>query len=157
MKTLIFDIETVGERWEDLDEVTQTGLLRWVEHSGRSVEEKSALKVDVMSSLGFSPLTGVIVALGLYDLERQSGVVYFTGSGAEIDEVVGDYVYKQRSEAEMISEFWDGARHYDTFVTFNGRRFDLPFYCIVQSQIQLNQLKIYLKDVIPTNKKLSTC
>jgi len=127
MKTLIFDIETVGERWEGLDEVTQTTLLRWVEHSGRSIEEKVALKDDVKSGLGFSPLTGFIVAIGLYDLERRSGVVYFTGSGTEADEKVGEYVYKQRSEAEMLSEFWDGARHYDTFVTFNGRGFDVPF------------------------------
>lgn len=127
MKTLIFDIETVGERWEGLDDVTQSTLLRFVEHSGRSVEEKAALTADLQAGLGFSPLTGFVVAIGLYDLERQSGVVYFTGFGTEVDEKVGDYVYKQRSEAAMLAEFWDGARHYDTFVTFNGRGFDVPF------------------------------
>jgi len=127
MKTLIFDIETVGESWEGLDKVTQAALLRWVEHSGRSIEEKVVLKDDIKAGLGFSPLTGFVVAIGIYDLERKSGVVYYSGHGNEADEKVGEYVYKQRSEANMLTEFWDGARHYDTFVTFNGRGFDVPF------------------------------
>ncbi|HMO78542.1 MAG TPA: ribonuclease H-like domain-containing protein, partial [Candidatus Paceibacterota bacterium] len=68
-----------------------------------------------------------IVAIGVYDLERQSGAVYYSGLGTEADERVGEYVYKQRNEATMLAEFWEGARHYDTFVTFNGRGFDVPF------------------------------
>jgi predicted PolB exonuclease-like 3'-5' exonuclease len=30
-------------------------------------------------------------------------------------------------EAEMLTAFWDVARHYETIVTFNGRSFDVPF------------------------------
>jgi uncharacterized protein YprB with RNaseH-like and TPR domain len=34
---------------------------------------------------------------------------------------------KPRTEAAMLRDFWEGARLYDTFVTFNGRAFDIPF------------------------------
>ena len=30
-------------------------------------------------------------------------------------------------EAEMLTAFWDVARHYESVVTFNGRGFDVPF------------------------------
>jgi hypothetical protein len=30
-------------------------------------------------------------------------------------------------EAELMTAFWDVARHYDGVVTFNGRGFDVPF------------------------------
>ena len=127
MATLIFDIETVGDKWQELDEVTKGVLTRWIEKTARNPEEKKALLADTESGLGFSPLTGFIVAIGLYDLEREKGVVYYTGEGKETDEIVGTYTFKQRSEAGMLAEFWEGVKHYDTFVTFNGRGFDVPF------------------------------
>lgn len=127
MATLLFDIETVGENWSDLDNTTQSVLTRWVEHTVKNPAEKAAALSDIKNGLGFSPLTGFIVAIGLYDLERQRGVIYYTGLGTESDFVVGDYTYKQRSEVAMLREFWEGAKDYDTFVTFNGRSFDAPF------------------------------
>ena len=30
-------------------------------------------------------------------------------------------------ESELLTAFWDVAKHYDTIVTFNGRGFDVPF------------------------------
>lgn len=127
MGTLIFDIETVGDEWNDIDKVTQTSLLRWTNQVGRNEVEREQLQQEVKTGLGFSPLTGFIVALGIYDLERKSGVVYYSSKGDEAESVSGEYTYKPRSEAEMLTLFWDGARQYDTFVTFNGRRFDVPF------------------------------
>ena len=96
MATLIFDIETVGDRWEELDEITKGVLTRWIERTARNLEEKKALLSDAESGLGFSPLTGSVIAIGLYDLEREKGVVYYTGEGNEVDEVVGSYTFKQR-------------------------------------------------------------
>ena len=127
MATLIFDIETIGEDWNSLDGTTQSVLSRWIDRTARSDEEKQALLKDLKNGLGFSPLTGQIVAIGLYDLERNQGAVYYTGKGDESDEEVGEYVLKQRTEPEMLEDFWEGARGYDTFVTFNGRGFDVPF------------------------------
>lgn len=127
MGTLIFDIETVGETWDSIDQTTQSVLTRWIERSVVSDEEKQARLTDLKEGLGFSPLTGSVVAIGVYDLERKQGAVYYTGNGNESDEEVDEYVLKQRTEEEMLEDFWEGARSYDTFVTFNGRSFDVPF------------------------------
>lgn len=127
MATLIFDIETVGEDWDSLDETTKGVLTRWIDRTARNdAEHESELK-DLKEGLGFSPLTGYIVAIGLYDLERQQGAVYYTTENETKDEVIGDYVLKPRSEKEMLEDFWEGAKNYDTFVTYNGRGFDVPF------------------------------
>lgn len=128
MSTLIFDIETVGENWDELDEVTKYSLLRYVSRVAKNTDEKIVLEKDIKEGLGFSPLTGRIVALGLFDLERDKGVVYYTGpKEKEPDREENGYTYKVRSEEGLLAEFWQGAEHYDTFVTFNGRAFDAPF------------------------------
>lgn len=128
MSTLIFDIETIGEDYKTLDNVTKKILTRWIERSSKNDAEKNSLYQDIEAGLGFSPLTGYVVAIGLYDLERNSGVVYYTGEGNESETTdLSGFVYKQRSEKEMLEEFWEGAKHYDTFVTYNGRGFDVPF------------------------------
>jgi len=127
MATLIFDIETIGEEWESLDETTQHILSRWVERTAKSDEEREAGMKDLREGLGFSPLTGEVVAIGLYDLERKKGVVYYQADAEVEDYDVDEYTLKVRSEKEMLEDFWEGAEAYDTFVTFNGRGFDAPF------------------------------
>lgn len=127
MSTLIFDIETVGESWSSLDSVTQEVLSRWIERTAKSEAERESALRDLREGLGFSPLTGAVVAIGLYDLERRKGVVYFQSETEESEYDVGEYTLKVRTEKEMLNDFWDGAEAYDTFVTFNGRGFDVPF------------------------------
>lgn len=126
MATLIFDIETVGDSWDSLDQTTRDVLNRWVMRTAQNETERNAGLKDVREGLGFSPLTGQIVAIGLYDLERSQGVVYYQDEGGN-DVVHGDFTLKSRTEAEMLNDFWEGAKSYDTFVTFNGRGFDIPF------------------------------
>ena len=127
MSTLIFDIETVGENWNDLDDTTQSVLTRWIGRTARTEDEKDVAMRDLQEGLGFSPLTGSVVAVGLYDLERTKGAVYYTGEGSEPEDIEGKYVLKQCSEKKILEDFWEGATSYDTFVTFNGRVFDVPF------------------------------
>jgi DNA polymerase elongation subunit (family B) len=127
MATLIFDIETVGEEWGVLDTTTQHMLSRWIDRTARDADEREVGRKDLREGLGFSPLTGFVVAIGLYDLERKQGVVYYQSEYAESDFELGDFVYKVRTEHEMLEDFWEGATQYDTFVTFNGRGFDVPF------------------------------
>jgi DNA polymerase elongation subunit (family B) len=128
MATLILDIETVGFPWSALDEVTKEQLLRWVTRSARSDEERVVRQGEIIDGLGFSPFTGIIVALGVYDRERGEGVVYYHDAAAT-DMVTrqADITYKVASEAALLAAFWDGVRSYDTVVTFNGRAFDVPF------------------------------
>ncbi len=131
MRTLVLDIETIGEDWEKLDETSKESLTRWIKRTAKTDEEYQAELLDVREGLGFSPLTGEIVALGLYDLERAKGAVYFQSPKTKAKEFEEDGVkYCPASEKEMLEKFWQGAREYDTFVTFNGRSFDIPFMLI---------------------------
>lgn len=127
MATLIVDIETVGEVWSDLDVTTQANLTRWIDRAARNETEHAALVRDVKEGLGFSPLTGKIVVLGIYDRERAIGTVYTAGASKDIETQEGQFTYKCATEAEMLALFWEGAQRYDVIVTFNGRAFDLPF------------------------------
>ena len=86
---------------------------------------------ELKDGLGFSPLTGEIVAIGMYDLEREKGCIYFQAPNETIpDFEEGVFKYKALDEKTMLAEFWKGAKEYDTFVTFNGRGFDAPFVAI---------------------------
>lgn len=127
MATLVFDIETVGEQWDELDAVTQSVLMRWAKRSSRSEAEFEAAVRDSKEGLGFSPLTGQIIAIGVYDVERAQGAVYYQGDGDTDDETLDEFVYKERTERTMLEDFWAGAMAYDTFVSFNGRAFDVPW------------------------------
>lgn len=127
MRTLIFDIETVGEAWDSLDVTTKNVLTRWIDRSVHNRDERALQLKALCDGLGFSPLTGSIVSIAVYDLERAQGAVYYCGEGQNEEVQQGEFLYKKRSEQEMLTEFWEGASEYDTFVTFNGRAFDVPF------------------------------
>ena len=128
MRTLVFDIETIGEEWDALDETTQHMLSRWIDRTAKSDEQREAELADLKDGLGFSPLTGSIVAIGLYDLEQEKGVVYYQRTDGKTEELAeGSVALKVRTEKQMLEDFWTGAKAYDMFVTFNGRGFDVPF------------------------------
>lgn len=135
MATLIFDIETVGEDWGNMDETTQELLTKWLKRESYDEGEFDKAMEDVKTGLGFSPLTGEIVALGVWDLERQKGAVYYQAPGQENAEFEEDgIVFKQHTEAEMLEQFWKLSAKYNDFVTYNGRGFDVP-YMMVRSAV----------------------
>ncbi|MDO8462720.1 MAG: ribonuclease H-like domain-containing protein [bacterium] len=132
MKTLIFDIETIGERWEDLDEQTRGVVEKAV---GRKAEERGldmeVLLAQEQEELGLSPLTGEIVSVGVLDAETEKGAVYFRAPGADVAPFEEDDVkYEAMDEAGILAKFWEIARYAQTFVTFNGRSFDVPYLMI---------------------------
>lgn len=127
MSTLVFDIKTVGESWLDFDEVTKEELTNWITKQTRTKADHEKELEEVKNKLKFSPLTGEIVALGMYDLERSLGAVYYTNDKVDRPPMVGEFTYKLCTERELLEDFWEGVRSYDVFVTFNGRAFDLPF------------------------------
>lgn len=128
MSTLIFDIETVGEDFDTLDNAAQESLTRWIKREAGDYE--SALE-DVKNGLGFSPLTGRIVAIGVLDDEREKGAVYFDAPNARIaDREENGIKYKSLGEKEMLEHFWRGVSEYEAFVSFNGRGFDVPFLMV---------------------------
>lgn len=132
MSTLVFDIETVGEDFDALDETSQDVLTRWIKRESESGENYTAALADLKSGMGFSPLTGQIVAIGIRDVERKKGAVYFQASknGKEKNFEEGDCKFEVMTEKEMLQRFWEVVDKYDTFVTFNGRAFDVPFLMV---------------------------
>ncbi len=132
MATLVFDIETVGEDFDALDETSQEVLTRWIKRESGSGEDYTAALADLKGGMGFSPLTGEIVAIGIRDIEREKGAVYFQSSPNKKDTNFeeGDCKFEVMTEKEMLQKFWEVVEKYDTFVTFNGRAFDVPFLMV---------------------------
>ncbi len=134
MPKLIFDIETVGVDFDSLDEQAQGYLLK----SARSPEEAD----QVREGLGFSPLTGEIVAIGILNPDTDRGGVYFQAPGATLETTEEDGVqYVPCSEKDILKNFWDIITHYDQFVTFNGRSFDCPFIMVRSAVHKLKPTK----------------
>jgi 3'-5' exonuclease len=128
---LIFDIETVGEEWDSFDQATRDQLTRWLSREAQDEAEYASGLEDLKSGLGFSPLTGSIVAIGVYDSEKQKGAVYFSAPGAGLsDAEEGSITYRPMEEKDMLEQFWKVAQVCTEFVSFNGRCFDAPFLAI---------------------------
>lgn len=137
MRTVIFDIETIGEEYAEMDKSTQELITASLKKSAFSDEEYESELEMLKDGLGFSPLTGEIVAIGVHDLELEKGVVYYNPSSAEASAgkagesiIEGAYTLKPMSEKEMLQAFWDGLKQYDTIVGFNSRSFDGPFLMV---------------------------
>lgn len=144
MPTLVFDIETVGEDFETLDDVSQNILTRWIKEQAASDEDKYRHSLETLKSgLGFSPLTGFVAAIGVYDIERARGAVYFQAPGATppADRESDGFKYVVKTEPELLRMFWKICEKYDQFITFNGRTFDVPFLMIRSAAHQIRPSK----------------
>src|SRR3989338_813304 len=99
MSTLILDIETIGENFDELDETTQHLMTRWLEKTAKNSEEYESGVEDIKNGLGFSPFTGQIVVIGVLDSAKKKGVVYYQAPGeSRADFEENDIVFKQRTE-----------------------------------------------------------
>ena len=128
---LILDIETVGADFNSFDETTQDSLTRWIKKESNGNEDYQTALDDLKNGLGFSPLTGEIVAIGILDYDKNQGAVYFQAPNQEIKESQEEnFKFKQMTEKEMLEQFWQIADKYGEFITFNGRGFDVPFIMV---------------------------
>lgn len=128
---LIFDIETVGENYDSCDATTQQMLTRWIQRESLDEEEAHQALQNLKNELGFSPLTGEIVAISMLDYQKKKGAVYFQAPNQQVNDFIEEeFVFRQMTEKEMLEKFWEGARQYHQFITFNGRAFDAPFLII---------------------------
>jgi len=116
---LIFDIETIGVNFDSLDKFSQDHIKKYAETEEKLTEAKN--------KLGFSPLTGRIVAIGTLDFDTQKGVIYVQGDQGLAQELEPGIKIVSGTEADLINNFWRLSQNYNTFVTFNGRGFDAPF------------------------------
>ncbi|MBI5135474.1 ribonuclease H-like domain-containing protein [Candidatus Uhrbacteria bacterium] len=134
MSALIIDIETVGEDFDAMDSTSQAMLTRWIEEEGFPPERQQKELQMLKDGLGFSSVTGQIVAIGVMDDAKDHGVVYYQAplgdAGGQEEFVEGKFTFKCMSEKDMLALFWKGVLQYQEIVTFNGRCFDLPFLMI---------------------------
>src|SRR3990167_9602941 len=132
---LVVDIETVGVDFESLDEISQEQLTKYFERYAKDDEEVK----DQKDKLGFFPLTGHIVAIGILNPETEKGAVYVDSDGqSDIknlpSEIAPGITLECGSEADILKKFWNIADKYNYFITFNGRQFDAP-YLMIRSAI----------------------
>jgi len=126
MATLVVDIETVGYEWEDVPDSSKDGLVKWLQSRHKSLGQTDSVMREARERLALSPFTGRVVSLSMYDIERDLGATYYTADTAG-DFKDNSFTYKTRSEKEILEDWWEGASNYDTFVTYGGRSFLLPF------------------------------
>ena len=109
---IVLDIETIGQSVEEIPERALDYLFRGLERDAPDPEELERRRKDLLSRLGLDPTTGRIVCVGILDSESS-----FERTFSHID------------EKELLESFWrwlESARP-TLFVSFNGRRFDVPY------------------------------
>ncbi|KAA3609088.1 MAG: 3'-5' exonuclease [Planctomycetota bacterium] len=114
------DIEVAGLDWEEVDEATRHYLL-----SRRSSDpDPQAIRHRLALVRGL----GRVVAIGMWNLDKDTGAVLVQGSGnkwMEFDPLPGTRVWRG-NERELLQEFWKQAADWGTVVSFNGRGYDGP-------------------------------
>jgi DNA polymerase elongation subunit (family B) len=138
MATLVFDIETSALPIESFDEVQNEYLFR---DAGRFPEgaERDKRRGELQQMMSLWPFTARVVCIAMLNADTARGQVLFTADDFEEDPVEGGPVefVPCCDEGEMLTAFWDVAKHYDSVVTFNGRGFDVPFLYLRSAQMNV--------------------
>jgi DNA polymerase elongation subunit (family B) len=129
MAHLVFDIETSALDLEIFDAAQQEYLFR---EAGRlpTEEEQARKRAEITQQFNLWPFTAQIVCIGMLNADTGRGqVLYQADDYAEEDDGEKPAVefVPCVDETELLTAFWDVAKHYDSIVTFNGRGFDVPF------------------------------
>lgn len=141
MRRIIFDIETCCFPFESLAESQQEYILRYAEK-----EKDEALRMEKKDEavrwLSLYPFTAKVVAIGIYDVEKEKSFVYYESK--ENDEWINDEKkvhYKGLSEEEILKSFWRIIEVTDQVITFNGRGFDAPFLMMRSALLKIKPSK----------------
>ena len=145
MATIAFDIEVAGFAWEEVDEITRGYLLA----RAKTPEERDS----VPERTGLFPGLGKIIAIGLWNIDQDRGLVLLEGDSQPKHawEKVPHSEIQRGSEAELLEAFWQiVGRKRPRLVTFNGRCYDGPMLMVRSSQLGVpptTQLVPYRYDV----------
>lgn len=128
MATLVFDIETSALPLEQFDEAQQEYLFR--EAARQPDDAARALKrEEILRLFNLWPLTAQVVCVAMLNADSLRGKVLFVADDYEPDSAEAGPVEFVAcvDETELLTSFWEVARHYEAIATFNGRGFDVPF------------------------------
>ncbi|MFT5289345.1 MAG: hypothetical protein ACI8QS_000741 [Planctomycetota bacterium] len=129
MSTIAFDIEVAGFPWGEVDESTQTYLLK----RARNPEAREA----VPDRLALYPGLGKVIAIGMWNLEAERGLILLEGESTEQtdwERVPNSDIFRG-SEKELLERFWEIVdRKQPRLVSYNGRGYDGPILAIRSAQ-----------------------
>ena len=138
MATLVFDIETSAIPIESFDDSTQEYLMSPV-NKLPTEQEQEKKREELISMMNLWPFTAKIVCVAMINAETIRGQVIFIADDFESNSrnVGGVEFIPVMDESELITQFWEAAKHYDKVVTFNGRQFDIPFLYLRSAQLNI--------------------
>jgi len=128
MATLVFDIETSAQPVENFDEAQQDYLFREADKLA-DPNAKAAKREEITRFMSLWPFTSQVVCIAMLNAETQRGQSLFVADDFE-EEAEDNAPVKFipcADETELLAQFWEVAKKYDSVVTFNGRGFDVPF------------------------------
>jgi predicted PolB exonuclease-like 3'-5' exonuclease len=128
MATLVFDIETTALPLENFDEAQQEYLFR---EAGKIADEsaRDTKRAEIKQFMSLWPFTSQVVCIAMLNAETQRGQTLFVAE--DFEEKVEDNAPVKfipcAEETELLAQFWEAAKNFNSVVTFNGRGFDVPF------------------------------
>ncbi len=128
MAKLVFDIETSALPLEQFDACQQQYLFRDAANLTEP-QAREARREQIARQFNLWPFTAQVVCIAMLNAESCRGKVLFVAE--DFEDPKGppgnvDFV-TCADEGELLAQFWEVAKHYDSIVTFNGRGFDVPF------------------------------
>lgn len=128
MARLVFDIETSALPIDLLDEAQQEYLFRDAAKLADPMEQERK-REEIRNQCSLWPFTSQVVCVAMVNAESGKGQVLFLADDFEADAGEAGPVefIPCVDEVELLTAFWDVAKHYEAIVTFNGRGFDVPF------------------------------
>lgn len=129
--TMVFDIETIGKKFGELDKKEQDYLLYNLEEATDEDEAKT--------KTGLYSIFGKVCAIACYNPASQKGAVLIISDKELTPEKENYTYYVYKDEKSLLEAFWVMAAQYEKFVTYNGDTFDFP-YLIIRSGI--NRVKV---------------
>jgi DNA polymerase elongation subunit (family B) len=132
MAKLVFDIETTALPLEGFDAAQLEYLFRDAENLPDPAQ-RPVRRAEIQRFFSLWPLTGRIVCMAMANVDSfRSKVLFLAGEdkekGKDERELPASVEFVPcANEAELLTEFWEVAVHYESIITFNGRSFDVPF------------------------------
>jgi DNA polymerase elongation subunit (family B) len=128
MAKLVFDIETSAFPLESFDDAQREYLFRDAEKLADETARQTR-RAELQQQFNLYPFTAQVVCVAMLNVDTSRGQVLFTAEDfeAEADEGGPVEFVPCMDEVELLTAFWDVAKHYESVITFNGRGFDVPF------------------------------
>lgn len=128
MAKLVFDIETSALPLESFDDAQLEYLFRDAQKLPEEAA-RQARQAELQQQLNLYPFTAQVVCIAMLNADTARGQALFTTEDFEPEaEEAGPVEFVPcMDEVELLTAFWDVAKHYESIVTFNGRGFDVPF------------------------------